>query len=102
MENIDKDDIRYREAERRVKKIKNFYVFTFIYFAVNIFILFLNYRGLKPDESIWRLKYFSLPLFWGIGVIGYGMSVFLPGFVLGNKWEEKKIKELMEKEKSSK
>ncbi|WP_449400032.1 2TM domain-containing protein [Chryseobacterium wanjuense] len=54
---------------------------------------------MKPNESIWQLKYFSLPLFWGIGVIGYGMSVFLPGFVLGNKWEEKKIKELMEKEK---
>jgi len=99
MENINKDDIRYQEAERKVKKIKNFYVFMFIYFAVNIFILFLNYRGLKPDETIWQLKYFSLPLFWGIGVIGYGMSVFLPGFVLGNKWEEKKIKELMEKEK---
>ncbi|ALR32642.1 histidine kinase [Chryseobacterium sp. IHB B 17019] len=99
MENISKDDIRYQQAERKVKKMKNFYVFTFIYFAVNIFILFLNYRGLKPNETIWQLKYFALPLFWGIGVVGYGMSLFLPGFILGNKWEEKKIKELMEKEK---
>lgn len=99
MENISKDDIRYQQAERKVKKMKNFYVFTFIYFAVNIFILFLNYGGLKPNETIWQLKYFALPLFWGIGVVGYGMSLFLPGFILGNKWEEKKIKELMEKEK---
>jgi hypothetical protein len=99
MENIGKDDIRYKDAERRVKKIRRFYTFIFIYFAVNIFILYMNYRDLKPNETIWQLKYFSLPLFWGIGVIGYGMSVFLPGFILGNKWEEKKIKELMDKEK---
>jgi len=99
MENMDQNDLRYKEAERKVKKIKNFYVFIFIYFAVNIFILFLNYRELEPGQTIWSLKYFSLPIFWGIGVVGYGMSVFLPGFLLGNNWEEKKIKELMDKEK---
>lgn len=100
MENMDQNDLRYKEAERRVKKIKNFYVFLFIYFAVNIFVLFLNYRELGTGETIWNLKYFSLPIFWGIGVIGYGMRVFIPGFLLGSNWEEKKIKELMEKEKN--
>jgi uncharacterized membrane-anchored protein YitT (DUF2179 family) len=99
MENIDKDDIRYREAERKVKKIKKLYVFIFIYFAVNIFILYLNYKELKPNETIWQLKYFSLPFFWGLGVIFYAMRVFIPNFMLGNNWEERKIKELMEKEK---
>lgn len=99
MENINENDIRYKEAARRVKRIKNFYVFTFIYVAVNLFILFLNYKELKPGETIWRMEYFVLPFFWGIGLIGYGMSVFLPGFLLGNKWEEKKIKELMDKNK---
>ncbi|WP_415324795.1 2TM domain-containing protein [Chryseobacterium sp. MMS23-Vi53] len=101
MENISKDDIRYKEAERRVKKIKSFYVFTFIYFAVNIFILYLNYQELKPGETIWQLKYFSLPFFWGLGVIFYGMRVFIPNFLLGNNWEERKIKELMEKEQKN-
>ncbi|EJL76218.1 2TM domain-containing protein [Chryseobacterium populi] len=100
MKQIDENDIRYKEAKRKVKKLKNFYVFTFIYFAVNLFILFMNYRELKPGESIWRFQYFALPFFWGIGLVGYGMSVFLPGFAFGNKWEEKKIKELMDKEKS--
>lgn len=99
MENINENDIRYKEAAIRVKRIKNFYVFTFIYVAVNLFILFLNYKELKPGETIWRMEYFVLPFFWGIGLIGYGMSVFLPGFLLGNKWEEKKIKELMDKNK---
>ncbi|GAB0154843.1 2TM domain-containing protein [Chryseobacterium sp. Alg-005] len=99
MENMNENDIRYKEAARRVKRIKNFYVFTFVYAAVNLFILFLNYKELEPGETIWKAKYFMLPFFWGIGLIGYGMSVFLPGFILGNKWEEKKIKELMDKNK---
>ncbi|ROH96041.1 2TM domain-containing protein [Chryseobacterium daecheongense] len=99
MENINENDIRYKEAARRVKRIKNFYVFTFIYFAVNLFILFLNYKELEPGETIWKVEYFVLPFFWGIGLVGYALSVFLPGFILGNKWEEKKIKELMDKNK---
>ena len=102
MNTIDQDDIRYKEAERRVKKIKNFYVFTFIYVAVNIFILLMNYRELKPHESIWQLKYFTLPIFWGIGVAVYALRVFVPGFIFGSNWEEKKIKELMEKENQDK
>lgn len=43
---IDQDDIRYKEAERRVKKIKNFYVFTFIY--VGKYFYFTNeLQGIK-------------------------------------------------------
>lgn len=100
MNPISKDHLRYKEAEKRVKKIKNFYVFAFVYFAVNIFILIMNYRQLKPGETIWHLKYFSLPLFWGIGLIGYAINVFVPGAILGRNWEAKKIKKLMEEEKA--
>ncbi len=101
MENINQDDIRYKEAERRVKKIKNFYVFVFIYLAVNCFILLINCKELKPHETIWQLKYFTLPLFWGIAVVVYGFRVFVPGFIFGNNWEEKKIREFMEKESNN-
>ncbi len=65
MENISKDDFRYKEAERQVKRIKRFYVFVFIYIVVNIFIFLINYRELKPGQTIWQLKYFLLPLVWG-------------------------------------
>ncbi len=101
MNPISKDDIRYKEAEKRVRKIKNFYVFAFVYLAVNIFILFINYKGLKAGETIWHLKYFSLPIFWGIGLVAYAVNVFVPGAILGRNWEEKKIKKLMEEEKAA-
>lgn len=99
MEPISKDDIRYKEAEKQVKRIKQFYVSLFIYLTVNIFILILNYRELKPGETIWQLKYFSLPLFWGIAVFIQAMRAYIPGFMLGSKWEDRKIRELMEKDK---
>jgi hypothetical protein len=60
----------------------------------------MNYRQLKLGETIWHLKYFSLPLFWGIGLIGYAINVFVPGAILGRNWEAKKIKKLMEEEKA--
>jgi hypothetical protein len=34
--------------------------------------------------------------------VAHGLSVFLPSMILGENWEEKKIKELMEKEKNNK
>lgn len=99
MENINENDLLYREAVRKVKRIKKFYVLAFIFVAVNAFILFLNYKDLKPGETIWRMQYFILPLLWGLGLLIHGLSIFLPDFFLGDKWEEKKIKELMDKEK---
>lgn len=101
MENISKDDVRYKEAERQVQRIKKFYIFLFIYLVVNIFILVLNYRELKPGQTILQLKYFTLPIFWGIAVVIQGLRAFVPNFMLGSKWEDRKIKELMEKEKQS-
>jgi hypothetical protein len=40
--------------------------------------------------------------FWGIGLVAHGFSVFVPQWFLGNDWEERKIKEIMEKEKQNK
>ncbi|WP_373463431.1 2TM domain-containing protein [Chryseobacterium sp. SORGH_AS_0447] len=47
------------------------------------------------------MKYFTLPIFWGIAVVIQGLRAFVPNFMLGSKWEDRKIKELMEKEKQS-
>lgn len=97
MEHLDTSSIRYKEAEKRVKKLKGFYMSVFVYLAVNLFILFVNYTDLDPGESIWRIQYFVVPIVWGIMILFYGLTVFFPGFMLGRKWEEKKIKELMKK-----
>jgi hypothetical protein len=46
----------------------------------------------SPD-TLW---FYWVTIFWGIGVIWHAISVYGK---LGKNWEDKKIKEIMEKEK---
>ena len=100
MENY--DEIKYQEATKRVKKIKGFYTHLTVYIVVNTMIIIVNVQNLDEGESFFKFKTFSTALFWGIGLAAHGLSVFLPSLIMGKDWEEKKIKELMEKEKNNK
>ncbi|MCY0969044.1 2TM domain-containing protein [Chryseobacterium wangxinyae] len=99
MENKREQEIRYREAEKRMKKIKGFYIHAIVYFCVNVFIVASKAIDREQGENFWDWDLISLPFFWGIGLAAHGLSVFLPTFILGKDWEEKKIKELMNKNK---
>lgn len=95
------DQIAYDNALKRVRKIKGFYTHLIVYIVINIMIIVLNTQNLKPDESYFQWKNFATAIFWGIGLAAHGLSVFLPPVFLGRDWEERKIKELMEKQKNS-
>ncbi len=96
------DEIKYQEALKRVKKIKGFYTHAIVYVFVNIMIVFLNVKNLDPGESYFQFKNFMTAFFWGIGLVAHGLSVFVPNWIMGQNWEERKIKEFMEKEKANK
>ncbi|WDF47509.1 2TM domain-containing protein [Chryseobacterium sp. KACC 21268] len=95
----DKNEIKYLEAKKRVKKLKGFYIHLTIYVLVNLMIVLINYQDLKPGESYFKWENFITLFFWGIGLLAHAMSVFVPQFVLGKNWEERKIRELMDKNK---
>ena len=95
----DKNEIKYLEAKKRVKKLKGFYIHLTIYVLVNLMIVLINYQDLKPGESYFKYENFITLFFWGIGLLAHAMSVFVPQFILGKNWEERKIRELMDKEK---
>lgn len=94
-----RDNIKYLEARKRVKRLKGFYTHVAIYVLVNLLIVFINYQDLKPGESYFQPKNFMTLFFWGIGLIAHGLSIFVPQFILGRNWEERKIRQLMDKEK---
>lgn len=96
------DEIKYQEALKRVKKIKGFYTHAIVYVFVNIMIVFLNVKNLDPGETYFQFKNFLTAFFWGIGLLAHGLSVFVPNWIMGQNWEERKIKEFMEKEKANK
>lgn len=87
----------YRKAQKKVEDIKGFYGNLTSYVVVNIGLLALNL--ITSPAHLW----FLYPAIgWGIGVAIHGMTVFNYMPFLGNDWEEKKIRQLMEKEKQDK
>jgi uncharacterized integral membrane protein len=96
------EQIQYERALKRVKKIKGFYTHLLVYLVINLLIFIINMQNLKTGESYFKLENFFTAFFWGIGLAAHGLSTFGGEIFFGSDWEEKKIKELMEKEKSSK
>jgi hypothetical protein len=97
--NLSPDEIKYQQALKRVKRIKGFYSHLVVYVVINVLLLIVNY---KSSSEGWRWEMFITPFFWGIGVLAHALSVFLPTILMGKDWEERKIKELMEKERQNK
>ncbi|BDB53535.1 2TM domain-containing protein [Flavobacterium ammonificans] len=100
MGNNNLDQIRYEEAVKKVKKLKGFYTHALVYVVINIMIVIANVQNLDPGESYFQFKNFFTAFFWGIGLLAHAMGTFIPYFILGKDWEERKIKELMEKERN--
>jgi len=84
----------YIRVEKRLKDLKGFYWHAFWYVAVNIFIVVMI---VSNGGSIMHIGTWSTPLFWGIGLGFHAIGVFGKNRLFG-KWEERKIKEFMEKE----
>lgn len=96
------DEIKYQQAMKRVKRIKGFYTHLIVYLVINTVLIIVNYNQTDVNYHFWSYQTFNTPFFWGIGLLAHGLSVFMPGMVMGKDWEERKIKELMEKEKNNK
>lgn len=85
----DNETIAYRKASRRVKDLKEFYGNLTSYGIVISFLAILNL--MTAPGYLW----FLWPaLGWGIGIVFHAISVF----GIGKSWEERKIRELMEKD----
>ena len=90
-------DEKYEKAKKRVEEIKGFYSHLIVYVAVNILLVIIN---LVTSRGV---LWFYWPLLgWGIGLFFHAMGVFVFSKFPGNQWEERKIKEIMEKMKEDK
>lgn len=87
----------YLKAQKRVEDIKGFYGHLTSFVVVNIGLVTLN-LGTSP-EHLWFLYPF---IGWGVGLLAHGMSVFNYMPFLNSDWEERKIRQLMEKERNNK
>ena len=90
--------LRYQRAKNRVKEIKGFYIHLLVYLAVNLFVVVAHYVKNESQD----FHFGSLPVLWGIVILIHAGSVFLPSFMMGKDWEEKKIRNLMRQYESEK
>ena len=101
MEINNENNIKYLNAKKRVKQVKGFYIHALVFVLVNAFIIMMkviNRQHVAGEPQI-KISQFLTIIIWGVGLVAHGLSVFLPNFILGKNWEEKKIRELMDKDK---
>ena len=91
MKNV--NELQYKKAKEQVEVLKGFYGNLMAYLIVIPFLWWLNYM---TTDFIWAI---FPTLGWGIGLAAHGMCAFNFHPLLGKNWEERKIKEFMNKDK---
>jgi 2TM domain len=97
MENQFSDQVKLERARKKVKSIKGFYKHLAAYIIVNAVLLIVKAVDLEPGEPFFAWGTFSTALWWGLGLLFHGFGVFGTDVFLGSGWEERKIKEYMDK-----
>ncbi|MGU3374544.1 2TM domain-containing protein [Chryseobacterium sp. M5A1_1a] len=88
----DDDYKAYKKAQKRVKEIRGFYTNLISYCIVIPFLIFINLFTGNRNHWFW------FPVFgWGIGLASHAFQVF----GIGESWQEKKIREIMNKQKNN-
>lgn len=83
----------YKRAKKRLDELKGFYGHLLSYVLVIPFLILINYM------TYWEYKWFWWPMLgWGIGLAAHALGVFGKDKIFGKEWEERKIKEYMDKE----
>ncbi|WP_040993022.1 2TM domain-containing protein [Chryseobacterium oranimense] len=82
----------YEKARKRVKELKSFYANLISYCTVIPFLIIINL--MTSSKDLW----FYYPMLgWGIGLASHAFRVF----GVGESWKERKIREIMNKQKNS-
>src|SRR5262249_24279324 len=86
----DEQDDRYQEAKRRVEAKKGFYVHAFFFVVLNA--IFLAAVGW---DFLWAT------VFWGLGLVLHGASVFFSGSDWMKRWEHRAIPKELDRQSGS-
>jgi len=90
------DERLYQKAKEKARKIRGFYINLACYCIVIPCLIFIN---LKYSPGYYWF-FFSMAG-WGIGLVFHGFETFDWPF-FSRRWEQQKIKEILEKEKFNK
>ena len=92
---------KYNRAKKKMEEIKGFYSHLTVYLVINTLLILLQlgvFTNGFADIRVPSWSYFTTPFFWGIGLLFHGLYVFQHRMRFFKDWEERKIKEYMDKD----
>ncbi len=89
------NELKYDRAKEHVKKLKGFYVHFLIYLLMMPVFIYLNIRSTGFPWALFPI------IGWGFGIAGHAMETFNYNPLLGKNWEERKMNQFMEEDKST-
>lgn len=96
MNNDIQEQERYLRARARVHQLRGFYIHVGVFVVVNLYLLVINL--VTNAQSLW----FYWPLLaWSVGLAVHALIVFGAGHAIGADWEQRKIREFMERDAQS-
>ena len=100
MENKYLNEQKYLRAQKKVKALKGFYIHLLVFLCVNAFIILVKVLSGEGWSTFVHWDSYKTFFFWGIGLAFHAFGVFGMDILLGKEWENRKIKEIMDKDKS--
>ena len=92
MEHFNREEIERMRS--RVQAMRGFYTHLLLYLLINLTLLIVN--TVRNPETCW-CHYTALG--WGVGLLSHWWGVFGARIFFSREWEERKIRDLLEKEK---
>jgi len=99
---------KYERAQKKVEGIKKFYKHLRVYIIINVLLLLLRARIFKffGDGDFSNVRFdrwldwnvYGTAIIWGVGLLIHGLYVFQYKFKFFKNWEDRKLKEILEKD----
>lgn len=102
LENSNIEEKKYIRAKKRVEDLKSFYKHLAVYLIINfIFIGRRIYKDIDRGEGVFDafidIDNYNFFFWWGVALIFHAFGTFGIPNLFSKDWEERKIKELMNK-----
>lgn len=87
------DDPAMVRARERVKEVSDFYYHLMVFVFLNALLIIVDRTGGPNDRFIGLDWAFWVALFWGLGLVGHGISVYFGESRVQKLYEEEKARE---------
>ncbi|WP_379967343.1 2TM domain-containing protein [Epilithonimonas sp. UC225_85] len=95
---MENQSLKYQLAREKVNRIKYLYFHILAYVIIDLGLLIMRYVQSDSWEDFLSLDHFMTLFIWTLVLSIHLICVFALPLIFGEKWEEKKIQKILNKE----